>query len=591
MLTADSLISEIRTHKAAALFAGASGVLALLFVLPGLVSFINGILNPVSPIQQTTKQQPTMKPLTNEGTSVCSAISPDGKLVARAEEQHGKQHLVVTNTTNFASTVAVPVDDVQYLGISFSRDSNYLYFTRKEKNGPGILYQLAWPGTNFTKLMTGVESPISFSPQGDRFAFVRLDEATSEYSLMLANVDGTNEQLVASRKDGNRLSVSGPAWSPDGKTVVCPASFWDTGYHMNLVGFDLENKRELVIGDRSWFSILQVAWRDDMSGLIVSARERETALHELWNIRLTDGAAERITSDLADYRGVSLSGNTIVTIKINLSWRIWVSSLDESQKASAIASGVGLRYGVAWSSKGKIVFSSMAQDRLNISRIDSDGSHQVQLTASAGDNYTPAASADGRYIVFASNRNGPFNIWRMNADDGSEATQLTFSDGNFYPSCSSDNQWVAYDHVVNSKLSFWKVPLQGGDPMKVGEKYRMPSFSPDNQFIASRYHLESGSRDVAIFSAQDGRLLRHVPIPIQEWQSVQWLQNGRALSYVKNEDGYSNIWSYDLDTGALKQLTNFNSDQIYAYAWSPDYKQLASQRGTKISDVTMITEH
>ncbi len=85
----------------------------------------------------------------------------------------------VTDTTTFGSSVAVPADDVKYLGISFSPDSKYLYFTRREKNGPGILYQLAWPGTNPVKLKNGVDGPISFSPQGDRFAFVRHDEATS----------------------------------------------------------------------------------------------------------------------------------------------------------------------------------------------------------------------------------------------------------------------------------------------------------------------------------------------------------------------------------------------------------------------------
>ena len=183
MSTADSLFSEIRTHKAAAIFAGASGVLALLFFLPSAARWINRVVNPAIPVQETTNNGRTMRLLTNAGTSVCSAISPDGKWVAHAEEQNGKQHLVVTNTTTFGSSVAVPAEDVQYLGVSFSRDSNYLYFTRKEKNDPGTLYRLAWPGTNPIRLKTGVDSPISFSPQGDRFAFVRHNEETNEYFL------------------------------------------------------------------------------------------------------------------------------------------------------------------------------------------------------------------------------------------------------------------------------------------------------------------------------------------------------------------------------------------------------------------------
>jgi Tol biopolymer transport system component len=176
----------------------------------------------------------------------------------------------------------------------------------------------------------------------------------------------------------------------------------------------------------------------------------------------------------------------------------------------------------------------------------------------------------------------------MNIEDGSDAKQLTFTDANFYPSVSPDNQWVAYENQLQSKVSIWKVPLEGGEPVKVGEKYRMPVFSPDSQLIAGRYHLGSDSKDVAIFSAQGGEPLKQMPVPILDWQRVQWL-DGHTLSYMKNVDGYTNIWSYDLDSGAEKQLTHFNSDQIYAYAWSPDYKQVACQRGGKISDVTIIS--
>lgn len=589
--TADSLITEIRTHKAAALFAGVTSVLALIVLLPTVGRWINKVVYPVDPAHQTADvdRTPTMKALTNAGTSAVAAISSDSKWVADAEEQNGKQRLVVKNIITSASSVAVPPEDVHYLGISFSPDGNYLYFTRKETSGPGILYRLAWPGGNPIKLKTGVDSPITFSPNGDRFAFVRHDRATNEFSLILSNIDGTNEQVVASRKDGSRFSLHGPAWSPDGNMIVCATGGWEIGFRMKLVGFDLKNRREQLIGERPWFRILQVAWQD-MTSLVINATDREATPHQLWRIRFPDGAAQRITSDLDDYTGVSLSGNNIVTVRAKLPWRLWVTTVDNSQKTTQIASGVGLNYGLSWTSKGKIVFSSMVQDRLNISRIDLDGSNEVQLT-NAGDNYTPAAAADGRFIVFASTRNGPVNIWRVNADDGSDPTQLTFSDGNYYPSVSADNQWVAYDHVASAGISVWKVSMNGGKPIKlVAEKYRMPVFSPDNQFIACRSNLESDTRDVAIFSAQGGRPLRYLEIPIQEWQQLRWLPNGRELSYVKNENGYSNIWIYNLATGTSKQLTNFNSDQIYAYAWSPDYKQIACQRGTRISDVTMITE-
>lgn len=594
--TAKFLFSGIRSHKAAALFVGATTVLALLLFLPNLASLIREMVSPDSTGPQTTTlvRAAVMKPLTNAGTSVCSAISFDGKFVAHAEEQNGRQYLVVTNTATFGSSVAVPPDDVRYLSISFARNNNYLYFMRQEGD-IGVLYRLALPDGTPIKLREGIDSPISFSPQGDRFAFIRFNVATREYSLMLSDIDGANEQVIASRNNGETFSAHGVAWSPDGGMVICPSGHWAKGFHMNLVGFDLKGGQERAIGDQSWFSIVEVAWQEDMTGLVISARERPTTPQQLWRITFPDGVAQRITNDLADYRGVSLSGENIVTVRTNQSWRLWVATLDDFEKATAIVSGVGLSYGLSWTTKGKIIFSSMAQDKLNISRVDPDGSHQVQLTVDAGDNYTPVSSPDGRFIVFASNRNGAFNIWRINAEDGSNPKQLTFSDGNFYPSCSSDNQWVAYANQLNSELSVWKAPLEGADPIRMSEndsireeKYLMPvspygfllcdgrpTLRPDNQFLACSVKLISGSRNGT---------WRELKIPIQEWQQVEMFEHGQ--SYINNVNGYSNIWSFDL-TGA-KQLTNFKSDQIYAYAWSPDYKQVAYQRGSKISDVTMI---
>jgi serine/threonine protein kinase len=575
--TADFLFSEISTHKTATLFA--ISILALFFLL-----FLQGwIASPAT-------SELTMTRLTDAGTSVCAAISPDGKWVAHAEQQDGKQYVKVTNTTTPDSFIAVPADNVKYLGISFSRYSNDLYIARTEESGEGVLYRLGWPNTNLTQIKEGVDSPISFSPQGYRFAFVRHDEATAEYSLILSDIDGTNEQVVAQRKGGDTLSVSGVAWSPDGNLVFCPAGTWENGWHMNVVVFDLKHASEKLISNQSWFSIYQVAWEPDMNDLIINATERQTIPHQLWRISFPEGVAERITRDLSEYISVSAAAKKMVTVSTDRSWQISVVSRENPQKTTAIATGTGRNYGLTWTSKGTIVFSAMAQERLNIFRINSDGS-KVQLTVEAGDNYMPASSPDGQFIVFSSNRNGPannWNIWRMNAD-GSDPIQLTKGGGDFYPSVSPDNQWVAYDSLVKSKASVWKVPLAVGEPIKIVEKYRMPVFSPDGQFIACRFDEVSGSRDVAIFPAHGGEPLRHFNVPIQDWQSVQWLPNGHELSYVKNEDGYSNIWTYDIDTGASKQITQFNSHQIYAYAWSPDYEQIALLRGTKTNNVTVIS--
>jgi serine/threonine protein kinase/Tol biopolymer transport system component len=574
--TADYVLSEIKQHKTAA-FMGATVVLVMLF-----------LVIPRQPPPATI----TMTRLTNSGKTVCAAISPDGDSVAHVEDRNGKQVLLVTNTIPPGEGVIVPAGDFSYRGVTFSPDGRYLYFVRRENNEAGILYQVALPGGAPRKIKEGVDSPISFSPQGDRFAFVRSDKSKKEFFLLSAAIDGSEEQTLLSKKDGKRLSVSGPAWSPDGKTVACAAGSWDnTGYHMNLIETGVEYKSETVIGRNQWYSVLQVAWLEDRSGLVISAKEQALSPYQLWRISYPQGEAVRITDETIEYKSVSLSrnGDTIAPIQTQQNAKIWVGPAGDSDQSRVILSTTGRNYGLDWTSKGKIVYSSMVGNNLNISMIDPDNSSPTQLTEK-GDNYSPVVSRDGRYIVFTSNRNGSLNIWRMNADDGSEQTQLTFGGGNSYPGFSADHRWVVYDNLSNPKPTAWKVSIDVGEPIQLADACaRMPVVSPNNQLIACRSIDEANTEDIAVLPFVGGPLIRRVPIGINDWQRVQWTSDSRALTYINASNGADNIWRYDLQSETRKQLTDFKTDKIFAYAWTPDHKQLASVRGLEIRNVVTIT--
>jgi serine/threonine protein kinase len=597
MSTADFLLSEIKEHKTTAVFTGIAAVLALVIIVPNLRPLSKWINRVADTRQPTIVQAPQMAQLTNTGTSVCTAISPDGKSVAHVEKQDGMQQLSITDLGSKENSVVVPPDKVEYRGVTFSPDGHHLYFvnTRPETSETGTLYQVALPKGSPRRIKDWVDSPITFSPGGDYFAFVRSDSAAGDYSLIIAGTDGATERVIAKREKGDRLSLDGPAWSPDGKTIICGAGWWNKGYHMNLIEVSVGEALERKVGTQSWFSVAQVAWMKDGSGLIVNAREQPMGPSRLWRMLYPQGHAEEITTDPADYRGVSLARDTnmIVSVQSQRITKIWTMANGDDQRAKAIAPVIGLAFGLDWTTSGKIVFSSMAADHLNISLVDPngpDGSNQTQLTLNAGDNYTPATSPDGRFIVFSSNRTGSFNIWRMNAEDGSNLKQLTFGEADSYPSCSADSKWVFYDNQSTSRITVWKVPIDGGDAVQVTSEYsRMPVVSADNQFMACRYFVENGARrGIAIIPVQGGLPVKLLPIPIMLFQKVQWISNGHALSYIDNTNGASNIWSYNLDDGSKHQLTKFHDDQIFTYAWSRDNKQLAIERGTEINNVITV---
>ena len=585
--TAEQLLSEIKGHPKITVFAGLIAVFALLIVVPRIPWPRSQPLT-VAPFQ-TFK----MTPLTNAGQSVCAAISPDGKLFAHAEKKDGMQELLTTNVANTGSSVVVPAGDYVYRGITFSRDGNYLYFTRSLGNSDvGALYQVALPGGSPRKLLDNVDSPISFSPTGGRFAFVRWNRDIGEYSLMIANVDGTGERPIATRRDGKTFSIYGAAWSPDEKSIVCGAGWWDHLIHMNLVEVEVDDGKEKPVGGEQWYFVLQVAWLEDKSALIVSAKDQPLSPYQLWRVSYPQGKAEKITTDVTEYQSVSLSqdANAIVSVQSRFVGTISTGPGDDVQRFREIKSSVGRVYGLDWTSQGRIFFSSMVGNNMTISAINPDGSDQAALNVSAKDDYSPASSPDGRLVVFSSNRTGSLNIWRMNASDGGDLRQLTYGDGNAHPTCSADGQWVLYENQSGPTMSVWKVPIDGGEPVKIIDHNAwMPVVSPDNQFIACRYDVAAGQQGIAILPFQGGPPVKLLRIPIRERQRIQWSADSRSLTYVDTVNGVYNIWNYEIASDSRKQVTHFKSDQILAYAWSPDHKQLACDRGAELRDVMIIS--
>ncbi len=70
--------------------------------------------------------------------------------------------------------------------------------------------------------------------------------------------------------------------------------------------------------------------------------------------------------------------------------------------------------------------------------------------------------------------------------------------------------------------------------------------------------------------------------------SLRWSPDGGAVQYVDNRGGISNIRRQPLDDSPARPITDFNSGEIYSFAWSRD-GNLAISRGMKTSDVVLIT--
>ena len=600
--SAEYLVSEIKRHKGGAIALAAALVLAFAAVSFALYKFLGQRKS--APSFQNMK----VTKLTNTGKVTIAAISPEGKYVVHAVDDGGVESLWVRQVATSSNVQIVAPAEASYRGITFSADGNYIFYVLNEKNSPiSIVYQLPILGGTPRKLLEDIDGSMTLSPDGRRFAFVRNYPSKRESVLLIANVDGSNEQILGTRKDPSAFRWGarvGPAWSPDGKVIACPVrnggeSNSDSYQTVVIVG--VEGGAEKPVTTQKWRWVEQVTWLSDGSGLILTAGDQSpNSSGQIWHLSYPGGEVRKVTNDLNDYTGVSITADssTLVTVQSVTLGDFWVAPNGEASKARQITSNKSTDGSavLSWTPDGRIVYTSRVSGHSDIWIMNADGSGQKQLTHNAGDNYIPIVTPDGRYIVFVSDRSGKSHIWRMDLDGGN-AKQLTNGDTReLDPACSPDSQWVFYAASGPSQTNLWRVSIDGGDAVQLTEPplfYYIFFVSPDGkQIVCNINDLSMRKYRVAILPIEGGKPTKFFDLPrtVSLPSAVQWSPDGRSLVYVDTRNGVSNLWSQPLDGGAPKQLTDFKSELIGNFSWSKDGRQLALTRGTVTNDAIMISD-
>ncbi|MEJ7623510.1 MAG: winged helix-turn-helix domain-containing protein [Pyrinomonadaceae bacterium] len=537
------------------------------------------------------------------------SISPDGKYVVLWTEDGGRHSLWIRQVATGALQRIFGPAEGNVGGTTFSPEGEFVYFSaRDHAGGANILYRVPALGGAPRKILAGVDSPITFSPDGKRFSFVRADESQGRTSLIIADLDDGTERLFAMRQIPDGFATSGPAWSPDGKVIACGGWTLAGENYATVFAAPTEGGPVTPLTPERWTDIFRVAWLADGSGLIVAAADQGFGVDsQIWRVAYPSGEARRITNDLNGYGQISLGvggesedSQIIITVQEDSSSQIWLAPLPLLREGGSAGTEApreisrgkydGL-YGFAWTPQGQIVYLTQA-DNVDIWKMNNDGSGAVQLTDDAHFEYFPSVSPDGRYILFSSNRAGSWNIWRMDVD-GQNAKQLTagsFADN--APVCSPDGRWVVFNSFRAGRQTIWKVPIDGGEPQQITDEHAsLPSISPDGKRIAFSGEL-GGGRKLRIISFDGGRPAQTFDLPtgFASRSGLAWTPDGKAVFYVNNLSGVGNIWSQPIQGGGPKQLTNFPSKPISRFAVSPDGKQVAISYLNVTDDLVLIRE-
>lgn len=225
------------------------------------------------------------------------------------------------------------------------------------------------------------------------------------------------------------------------------------------------------------------------------------------------------------------------------------------------------------------------------------GAERKRLTENDGSrNSHPAVSPDARYIAFASNRTGNFEIWRMNMD-GSGLRQLTHApERNLNPAFSPDGAWIVFDYFDGKRSFLCKMTIDGGAPARLTDSdlsfVGQAAISPDGKQIAFGYHKEGDTQPwrVGVIQFAGDSPMKSFYLPAFR-QIVHWTPDSKHLTYMDENMSATNIWRQSLDGGAPEKLTDFRSERIMNFAWSPDGKQLSLARGNHTSDAALISRN
>ncbi len=529
--------------------------------------------------------------LTANGKIGVSAISPDGNLFAYTNEGSEKSGIWVSGVTGIQAFEVLPPTVINILGLTFSPDGFQIYYVaRDEKNPNGALFRVPALGGVSEKVLENVSRPVTFSPDGKRFAFVRSDSKRT--IIIAADANGANEKEIATRPKEAGFNGNGADWSPDGTKIAIGGKDEKTGENTVLL-IDVRSGKAETFGEKTWTWVRRVEWMPDGSGLFLNVIEKNSwQERQIWMLEYPGGKANKITNDLNRYGGetvsISADGTKLIAVSAQTISNIFVGNSDDVSRLNKITNNaVGKRDGafnsLAFAPDGRLVFRRFFDKSETLWTMNADGSNAKQLTPGGSMDRKPVVTTDGRFVVFDSVRSGSFNIWRVNLD-GSDLRQIT-TDGGASASVTPDGNWIFYER----DNFIWKIPSDGGTPVQMTNKpSKAVEISPDGKMFACFYRLAKEEKlKLAIFPIEGGEPLYLFDSVLDlNYEKLRWSPDGQFLIYAFYN---STAWKQNLTGGAPEKFLEYADEIINAFAWSPDGKQFAVAHGQELRDVVLFT--
>ena len=507
----------------------------------------------------------------------------------------------------------IPPAPTDYADLEFSPDGNFIYFraaTDKTLTRNDLFRATVLGGTPQV-VVRNIDSPITFSPGGRRIGYTRNNGPgeSGKWQLLSANFDGTDEKTLHSGPLAEL--VFSVAWSPDGTRIA-----WSTVQpgNSNVISgidlFDLAGSKTQPFARFEDKLLYRLLWAPDGRGLFVLYGQKGPSFYnkQVGYISYPGGQFHPVTKDTNTYDTLAISGDgkILATVQIQTTGGIDLLPANGNGPVRPVP-GLPeheLRYlHFDWTNDGQLIVSE--GDRLI--RTATDGTNAVTLLRDpSGLLEGPASCGNQGDVLFSWSFHGGdnvANVWRINAD-GSNPRRLTQGKQDFAPACSSDTNWVYYVDFPDDELM--RAPAAGGTAEPVPGTAVPNAFfsghfalSPDGRYLGFMVRVVSplktstklALKDLAANESASLHLLDVDPRAIGNAYTgnlIHFTPDSKAIAYVIEEKDADNVWIQPLDGSKGHQLTNFASQSITDFRWSPDGKTLALLRGQLQADIVLL---
>ncbi|HEU5410315.1 MAG TPA: protein kinase [Candidatus Acidoferrales bacterium] len=547
----------------------------------------------------------TVDQVTNTGTALEAAISPDGRFLLTVQSDKGLESLWLRDIVSGSNTEVVAPLGQALRTPAFSPNGSYIYFRRLSAGALGWeLLRAPLFGGAPQVVARDVDTNAICSPDGKSIAYARRKTpSVGEWSLFEADVDGNNEKpLLAGASGQVPLNL---AWSPDGKRIA--VAFFD-GIRIFDLATDKINPFVHGVGFAD-----RLAWAPDGHSIFVDYHIPVSPQFQIGNFSFPAGKFRNITNDASTYTSASLSenGKTLAIVQHEESHEIDLLPASGIGTASVVA-GIPPKAVLTtfdWTPDGQLLFTAGHK----LMRIRTDGSAAtVLLNDKEGwlkdviscRNQTIAVTWNGRVEGIG------WPLWHANSD-GSGAKLLIENAGTVW-ACSPDNKWLYY---FNGNVSeSHRILATGGKPEALsdfdlpGIPFKGLALSSDGNTLAlfvgqedpqTHTHADKivlvkahvrGKSAVTSLPVCPQCTLGSVSVGPARNNAMHFTPDGRAVALLVEDKGVDNIWVQPLDGSKGRQITHFDSQYIQDFRWSPDGKRLAIHRWSPSGDVVLLRD-